>query len=407
MKKLITFFTVTLLASTTSNAQWTAVTPPELNQFANCLLSKDGKLYVGMNSGIFVSNNNGDTWDSTGSTAINTGMATKFMASTNNSIYAAGVSGGWGNYVNPIKYDGQQWVADTIGLPQVESRTLFADENRILIAGVGNTSISLYTKLDSESSWTPVTSIPVPNSIFAIYKLNNTYYVITGGYRKIWSSTDGITFTETNYSIPSDPTCAYSANNAVYVGTGAGLYKSTDGLTFTRIDVGFPMYMNVLGPGVKAIHVNDNQVYASSMWVAGVYESNTTNNDTTWTSISNGELLIEAEVTSVITHNNALFATQAVWSAGKAPILRYGTATTGISEVKAGTCINAYPNPANSVINIEAKENMNIKIFNVLGTAVATQKLNTGNNVVEISSLINGVYFIHSEKGGIVKFIKE
>ncbi len=69
--------------------------------------------------------------------------------------------------------------------------------------------------------------------------------------------------------------------------------------------------------------------------------------------------------------------------------------------------ISLYPNPTNSVLNVEAKENTNIKIVNMLGAAVVTQKLSEGNNSINVSNLTNGVYFISNDKGGVAKFVKE
>ncbi len=406
MKKL--FFLLTLLAApaTFVQAQWTEVTHPEPNQFANCLLSKNGKLYVAMNSGILVSNNNGVSWDSTGSRLVNTAMAPKFLAATDNWIYTAGVAGGGGAGANPIRYDGTQWSADTIGLPQYESRTLFAHHNRVYIAHVGNTALSLYTKLDSETSWTP-TSIPVPNAIFGVYALNNTYYAVSGGYKKIWSSTDGINFTETSYTVPSEIICTYSADDAVYLGTQYGLYKSTDGLNFTRIDAGFPTYAGVLGPGMRSIHVEGDEVYVSSAWVSAVFKSNSAVNDTVWTSLSNSDPIFEAEVTSVVVHNNILFATQAIWSGDKSPVMRYGTPSVGIDEAKESIFVQAYPNPVQHILQVETKEDANVQIISVLGTTLASQKLSAGKNSIDVSAYSPGIYFIRTEKGGVLRFVKK
>lgn len=71
------------------------------------------------------------------------------------------------------------------------------------------------------------------------------------------------------------------------------------------------------------------------------------------------------------------------------------------------TNFRLYPNPANSILHIEVKENTNIKIVNFLGATVATQQLQTGNNAVDVSSLTKGIYFVHNSTGGAVKFIKD
>ncbi len=82
---------------------------------------------------------------------------------------------------------------------------------------------------------------------------------------------------------------------------------------------------------------------------------------------------------------------------------------TSIDELSAST-FAVYPNPANSILNIEAKEATSIKIVNVLGATVATQELNAGKNSIDISSLPTGVYMLHTSTGSgykAVKFVKE
>ncbi len=69
--------------------------------------------------------------------------------------------------------------------------------------------------------------------------------------------------------------------------------------------------------------------------------------------------------------------------------------------------LTIYPNPVNSILNVEVKENTNIKIVNLLGAVVGTQKLQKGNSIIDVSSLTSGVYFINSDKGGATKFIKQ
>ncbi|MFN8415678.1 MAG: T9SS type A sorting domain-containing protein [Cytophagaceae bacterium] len=406
MKKRLLLLTLLIFASVKSNAQWVEVEPPVSNQFANCLLSKDGKLYVGMNSGVYSSNNNGDSWDDTHSTDVNTGMAIKFMISTANNIYAAGVSGGSGTYVNPIKYNGTSWVADTIGLPQRETQAFFTDGNRLFIAFIGNTSLSMYTKLESETSWTAVSSIGVTsnpsiwNAVYTIYKVNTTYYIITGGYNKVWSSTDGINFTESSSTIPQEATCAYSDASAAYIGTKAGLYKTTDGSTFTRIDSGFPMYASVLGPGVQYVYVSGTDIYASSKWVDAINQSTT--GTISWTDITSSSSIIEAQINSVVSHNGALFATQQVWEAAKAPIVRYGTpTTTGISNSNKKATFGVYPNPSSEFITVNnVPSGSTLNILDITGKVVYTSVVTNDQITINTSELINGMYLIRLDNNG-------
>lgn len=81
--------------------------------------------------------------------------------------------------------------------------------------------------------------------------------------------------------------------------------------------------------------------------------------------------------------------------------------TTTVNEVAGSSLLTIYPNPTSSILNIEAKENTKMKILNVLSETVTVQELKTGNNNIDVRHLTSGIYFIHSDKGGTVKFIKE
>lgn len=86
--------------------------------------------------------------------------------------------------------------------------------------------------------------------------------------------------------------------------------------------------------------------------------------------------------------------------------LRWSSSPVGIEEVEQ-TSLKIYPNPASTILNIELNEATQIRIVNVLGEMVATQKLNTGNNSLDVSNLVSGVYFLHTENGASTKFVKE
>ncbi len=80
--------------------------------------------------------------------------------------------------------------------------------------------------------------------------------------------------------------------------------------------------------------------------------------------------------------------------------------TAGINDLEQ-IVLTIYPNPANTILNIEVNENTKIKIVNPLGETVAAQQLHTGNNNVDLSGFSNGIYFLNPENGTSIKFIKQ
>ncbi|MNJ85112.1 hypothetical protein D3C87_25790 [compost metagenome] len=67
---------------------------------------------------------------------------------------------------------------------------------------------------------------------------------------------------------------------------------------------------------------------------------------------------------------------------------------------------NVYPNPASDQLFIEVNEAVEIAIIDMTGKTVQQADLKSGNNIIQVSSLTPGVYFIKSTYGANVKFVK-
>ena len=146
-----------------------------------------------------------------------------------------------------------------------------------------------------------------------------------------------------------------------------------------------------------------------------------------------------SQVSAGLFHSLALKSNGTLWAWGWNTLGALGTGTTTdqLSPVQIGKATNwakisaeyhslalvaasagidkneiknfaVYPNPANSILNIDSniQENIKITIVDITGKSLTEQTLKTGNNTINISSFANGVYFIKTEKGGSVKFIK-
>lgn len=60
------------------------------------------------------------------------------------------------------------------------------------------------------------------------------------------------------------------------------------------------------------------------------------------------------------------------------------------------TDISIYPNPTNGKISVETDEEILIKIYSISGIEVYQQTINKDNNIVDLSNLANGVYFLNT-----------
>ena len=71
------------------------------------------------------------------------------------------------------------------------------------------------------------------------------------------------------------------------------------------------------------------------------------------------------------------------------------TGTSGIKNNSLSDLVSLYPNPTSGVLNINNLEaNSTIEIFNVIGEKVLFSNLLKGNNIVDLSNLSNGSYFV-------------
>ncbi len=69
--------------------------------------------------------------------------------------------------------------------------------------------------------------------------------------------------------------------------------------------------------------------------------------------------------------------------------------------------IALYPNPANTLLNIETKEVTYIRVVTLLGETVISTLLNPGKNTIDVGELSSGIYFVQTENGASTKFIKQ
>ena len=79
--------------------------------------------------------------------------------------------------------------------------------------------------------------------------------------------------------------------------------------------------------------------------------------------------------------------------------------TLGVSDYKLGASIKVYPNPTTGIINIKDAINYKeIKIYSITGLKV---KSFNANDVIDISNLANGLYFLQTDNGYNIKVLKK
>jgi len=86
--------------------------------------------------------------------------------------------------------------------------------------------------------------------------------------------------------------------------------------------------------------------------------------------------------------------------------------TGGIENIHDENILKLYPNPSkdNFYIDLNDIQNVQMKIYNLVGECVMQKELRSGSNNVDVRELLNGIYIIqitNSYWSGQCKFTKE
>jgi hypothetical protein len=81
--------------------------------------------------------------------------------------------------------------------------------------------------------------------------------------------------------------------------------------------------------------------------------------------------------------------------------IQYNDLTTGVNEVEGRQLVKLYPNPSpDGRIAIDHEGKVQVTVFNLLGARVHSEHVNSGDKLLDLSSLPTGAYFIRLETGG-------
>lgn len=82
------------------------------------------------------------------------------------------------------------------------------------------------------------------------------------------------------------------------------------------------------------------------------------------------------------------------------------SAPNDVNSVNGNSNIKVYPNSFTDALNISGAENSTLQVMDITGSRVYQQRINDNNEVVNLKSLVPGIYFFHIEKDKLVKIVK-
>lgn len=272
----------TIVKSMDSGTSWINLTNETTPNDIRAIKVLDNSLYIGTGSGVYRSDDDGNTWVQKLSGWVN------HLTVNGTTIFAAGST------LKRTLDFGETWTNSENGL---NGNYLYSLEtnNGIVYAGTGDNYEGIFRSLDNGISWQNVSNgmafyyegdwypeyKPVIRSIG--FKANEIY-VGTSLYQGIWKSDDNgdnwvhLGSETMNYdeilSITSD-------NLNVYAGTSTSGVLKYDGVILTENNTGVSNFRSV-----NALEHLDNAIFSGN--ASGIYKS--TNNTTTWVSSNNGIL---------------------------------------------------------------------------------------------------------------------
>ncbi len=347
-KRLIELALFATLAAVPARGQWTRLNVPVW--YDACLARTDSTLFVGSDSGIFMTTNRGKTWEKR-SGALNYGI---MCMAARDSILILGTRGG----VDVSQDRGKSWrygYGDTYVYA-----LLFRDSN--LFAAIGG---GIYRSSNNGSTWVEADSLPPGNGKVggAISLAHNGSNLYAAGETEVFSSTDNGTswLKRGREGLPPYVNCSLVAIGPYLIlGGQGGTFRSSDGgITWTSA-------MNGMNTGALALDVHDS-ILVEATGDAGVFLSRDSGANWSYEGLSGDVpsiLLTDSDIfvacfSSILFH--PLFEMIGQNAVAEKPLMKQALRT--------------YPNPFSQSTTIsftpESSGYAEVSIVNLLGVEVA------------------------------------
>ncbi len=260
------------------------------------------------------------------------------------------------------------------------------------IVSSGNTTAMLYR--DNLSNvrdiWTGI-STNNASAFNSGFKVDNNNWMISSCPA---SGPDGVIVGDTLYSVfmsgASSNTLSYLSKSSI----STGAFNTVNKLTPTIAGLNEQNYPRIANDGA-AMAIVWEQTVGGNAQLPLLFTNNMTNGfPATYDTID----LDNITNADVALHNGSIMV---VWQDGNTRTVRYrkGTYTlapSAVNDITEGT-FSIFPNPATNSLHVQSSfglSSMNIVITDLLGKSIMTQSLLNGADLIDISSLNDGVYFI-------------
>ena len=282
--------------STNKGLAWTLANNGLTNYSVNTLLQTGAKLFAGTDAGLFLSEDDGNSWAPVLNGFGLYPFPIKTFAVSGTTIYAG--SNGGGVYVSTNS--GSSWSQVNNGFPN-QYFTVQAIEikgNKVL-AGVVN-GAGVYTSSNNGLSWNASNTGLIATSVIALFRSGTNIFAGTAGTGAFISSDIGVTWTPINYGLTSLYIYTFAQlGNILLIGTQGGFFMSTDNGNSWIGD----STNNNPNPYIRTLTVSGSNIFAGTIY-SGVLLS--TDTGKTWNAVNNG--LMDSSITCLANNGTTIFA---------------------------------------------------------------------------------------------------
>ena len=377
---------------------WQKITPPLGRTVSSVASNAISDVFVGTDSGVFRSSDNGGTWTNSG---LNPGGGYSVITSRG-AIFAAGSDSAYYTTDNGASWRHlNHWLG--IGNP------VAINDSVDIFIGIGNVlgGKGVDHSTDGGATWVDA-GLRAQSRALAI---NASGTIFSGGYDRVgacvYRSTDnGSSWTNTGFFKfpPAVNALAISAAGHIFAGTSNdGVCRSTDdGAHWLRSNGDLSTFM------VICLAINANGHVFAAVWGGGVYRS--TDDGASWTAVNSG-------LTNLSVASLAISPEGTVFAATDSGLFRSVQSTTAVRELSADAPASFslgqnYPNPFNPSTTIKfelpSASHVTLTVHDILGRQVSVlvnERKEAGVHEVMFdgSNLASGVYFYRIQAGGFTR----
>lgn len=352
------------MSANSAHAQWILTNGPMGGAIRSFAVSGTNLLAATENDGIWLTTDDGSTWNPVNNGITNTNARALAVGTT---YIFAGTNGG----VFRSSNNGSSWSSVNSGLTNTTINTIFVSGSTLFAGTEGG---GIFRSSNNGSSWSAVNTGLTDHYIHSFTKSGTI--ILAGTEEGVVRSTDnGTTWSGsglTGKNIYSLIEISSSGTSYIFAGTLSNgvFYSINDGTSWSDCSTG------LTNPNVSALASTGTNVFAGTLGTsAGVYLSNL---GLSWDSVNSG-LDPNAHIYSIIIKNGFIFAGTNGNGAWRRMLSDFGIVSVDLwldEFPKEFNLAPNYPNPFNSITrikyNLPENSDVHISIYDMLGRQVRT-----------------------------------